>query len=114
MSNNRVIVGISLVGLAVLLIGGMGMMGFGPSGMMGRFGAMGFGYSPFGMVMPILFLVLMIGGGTLLVAWLAQNVGHSRSEEPAGESPLDILKLRFAKGEITNEQFDDMKLHLGT
>ena len=113
MRNRNVIIVIIAAVLAVLLFGGMGMMSFGQNGMMGRFGAMGFGYSPLGMVMPMLLWILMLGGGALLVAWLVQRGGPSQSASTAGESPLHILKLRFAKGEITKEQFDEMKVHLG-
>ena len=36
------------------------------------------------------------------------HFGRERSEA-AGESPLHILKRRYAKGEITKEEFEKMK-----
>jgi uncharacterized membrane protein len=107
--NTTVIVAIVVVGLLVLLFGGMGLMGFGPGGMMGRYGMPGIGLNPFGMAAPLVLWALIIVGGVLLIARLAQGAGHSPSTMPADGSPLDILKLRHAKGEITKEQFEDSK-----
>jgi len=36
----------------------------------------------------------------------------TRSQQPAAQSiddPIKVLKLRFAKGEITKEEYDEMK-----
>lgn len=33
----------------------------------------------------------------------------SRLEGRSGESPLDILKRRYARGQITREQFEQMR-----
>ena len=113
MRNRNVIIVIIAAVLAVLLFGGMGTMGFGQNGMMGGNGTMGFGPGPFAMGMPLLFGVVIVGGAVLLIAAFGQNANHNRTAAPVGESPLDILKQRFAKGEITNEQFNEMKVHLG-
>ena len=119
MRNTNVIIAIVLVGSVVLLFSGLGLMGFGQGGMMGRYGLpggygmQGFGVSPFGMLMPLVFLALLIGGGVLLVLRLARSAGHSPSMALAGETPLDTLKLRYAKGELTKEQFEDSKRTLG-
>jgi len=84
---------------------GWGMMG---PGMMG-----GYGFSIFGMLIPVLLLILVVAG----VVWLAQGLGRGSSSPPAAgssaESPLDILKRRYAQGEITKEQFEQMKRDLG-
>jgi putative membrane protein len=42
---------------------------------------------------------------------IQSNTGES-SNQPQIESALDILKKRYAKGEITQEQFEEMKKHL--
>ena len=59
----------------------------------------------------ILLTVLLIIGG---VVWLAQMLTRAtRTSARPDESPLEILKRRYAKGEITKEQFDQMKRDLG-
>ena len=60
----------------------------------------------------ILFWGLIIAGVVWLVQSLARGTGSS-SGAPPGESPLEILKRRYAKGEITKEQFEEMKRDLG-
>ena len=55
----------------------------------------------------ILFWILIIIGIVLLARALATRgvVGPPG----AGESPLEILKRRYARGEITKEQFEEMR-----
>lgn len=61
----------------------------------------------------LLFWVLIIVG----IVWLIGSFGRSAStptvSAPVSESPLDILKRRYAKGEITKEQYEEMKNTLG-
>ena len=71
----------------------------------------------FGGLFSIALLVLVIGGAVWLVVALAcGRQGHTASALPSlpapGQTPLDILKARYAKGEITKEQFDEMKRDL--
>ncbi|MDO8550514.1 MAG: SHOCT domain-containing protein [Ignavibacteria bacterium] len=52
-----------------------------------------------------------------LVIWLVVNQSNRNRQNyqppPQQESPLDIIKTRYAKGEITKEQFEEMKKDLG-
>lgn len=57
----------------------------------------------------ILFWVLIILGVLYLIKLIA---GGGRSK-PTEETPLDILKRRYAKGEISKEDFEKMKEDLG-
>lgn len=86
------------------------MMGFG-MGMMGL-----------GVVVMVAFWVLVIGGAVWLVMTLARgnqsNVPSNQplslpSSAPSSQTPLDILKARYAKGEINKEQFEEMRRDLG-
>jgi putative membrane protein len=74
----------------------------------------GGGWSPFMWIMPLMmfvFWILIIVGIVFLIRWLIES---SRPGGPVvkGEAPMDILKQRYAKGEITKEQFDQMKKDL--
>lgn len=55
----------------------------------------------------ILFWVLVILGIIYLVK-LVVGVGAGKKGTDT-ETPLEILKRRYAKGEVTKEQFDQMK-----
>lgn len=99
---------VAIVILLGILSGGGMMGGFGPWGMMGGFAG------PWGIITMLLFWVLIIGGVVALVAWL---VGLSRPgtaiTREQSDSALEILKVRYAKGEITKEQFEAMRHDLG-
>jgi putative membrane protein len=82
----------------------------------GRFGCgygegwrpmMHFGYG--GMFMGMILLIVL----AVAVVWWFTKGGlcKNRGALP-GESPLDILKRRYAAGEITKEQFEGMKKDL--
>ena len=117
MKNTGTILGVILVvALVVFLLGGVGMMGFGgfgTGGMMGGYGPRGFGFNPIGTIISLVFWALIIGSIVLLVVWLARNAGRISSTASAGDAPLDILKARYAQGEITKEQFDVIKRDVG-
>ncbi len=54
----------------------------------------------------ILFLLLVIVGVMFIARWL---LDRNDKESPAKESPLDILKRRYAQGEIDRDTFERMK-----
>jgi putative membrane protein len=123
MKNVGTIVGVVLLVLLVLLLlGGVGMMGFGGMGMgpgmMGGYagyGGMmggGYGFNPLGLILSLVLWALIISGIVLLVVWLARSANGGGSLIASSESPLDILKRRYARGEVTKEQFDAIKRDL--
>ncbi len=64
---------------------------------------MNFGYG--GGFMWILLLVVL----GVLIYFLLQASKSKGSDRSVTETPLDILKKRYAKGEITKEEFDRIK-----
>lgn len=87
---------------------GGGMFGYGSGMMNGNFG---FGMmNGFGGIFMILLWVVIIGLGVWLISNLVSRTNSQPpSNLPSVESPLDILKKRYARGEITKEQFDEMR-----
>jgi putative membrane protein len=68
----------------------------------------------FPMIMMIIMLLVVFGifgRGGFRPPW-SKGDGRRHSESPGSETPLDILKKRYAKGEITKEEFDQMKKDL--
>ena len=63
-------------------------------------------------IWPVFLLVfgVLCVAGILWAVQLATRAGsQSVGRGPAGEAPLEILRRRYAGGEITQEQFDDMR-----
>jgi len=73
--------------------------------MMGGFG-MGFGL--FGFLLMIVFWVAIIALGVWLVSNLFPKAGSTAGSQ-AGESALEILKRRYARGELTREEYEAMR-----
>ena len=67
----------------------------------------GSGFAPFGFIFMILWWALIIAGIVALVKWLSRNSGTA-----GGNSAIDILKERYAKGEIDKKEFDERKKDL--
>lgn len=125
MRSTGTITGIVLVVLLlVLLLGGAGMMGFGGfgmgPGMMGGYGMpgfggqFGFGFNPLGVILSLVFWALIIGGIVLLVLWFVRNPGRTTSTTSAGETPLDLVKARYARGEINKQQYEELRRDLAS
>ncbi|MDT8901421.1 SHOCT domain-containing protein [Anaeroselena agilis] len=61
------------------------------------------------MMLPmLLFWGLLIWGGIVLVRKLSWS-SHPNRLAPESGKALEILKERYAKGEITREEFEQMK-----
>jgi len=68
-----------------------------------------------GPMMMVFFLVILVFVAILLFRWLG---GHGSSHTgmhhtTPGRPPIDILKERFAKGEIEKEEFEERRSVLG-
>ncbi len=63
-------------------------------------------------MIPLLFVVVIAGIGAL-VWWMSRRGNTAVTMSAASrETPLDILKARYARGELTQEQFEQMKRDL--
>ena len=80
-------------------MGGYGMNGYG----MGGFG--------FGGIFMILVWVLIIAGIVMLAKWLFTAYGTG-SRNGDGSNALDILKERYARGEIDEQEYQKRKRDL--
>lgn len=58
----------------------------------------------FGWIFMILFWILVILG----IVFLVRLVSGAQKNKQSPESPIDILKKRYAKGEITKDEFQKM------
>ena len=86
--------------------------------MMGYYG--GYGYGPMmgwgygggwlGWILMALFWVLVIVGIITLIRWLSH--GGRRGWHNHGHSAIDVLKERYAKGEIDRKEFEEKKKDL--
>ena len=78
--------------------------GYGP-GMMGWGGGYGMFFGP---LLMILTLIVVIAAIVLLIQWLGGGSWQG-AQKPTGPAPLDILKARFARGEIDRQEFEDRR-----
>ncbi|HYL88841.1 MAG TPA: SHOCT domain-containing protein [Burkholderiales bacterium] len=76
--------------------------------MMGNWGGWGWGMG-FGWIFMILFWALVILGIVALAKWLFSVGGGAGS---SGKSALDLLKERYARGEVSREQYEQMRRDL--
>jgi putative membrane protein len=83
-------------------------MGPGP-GMMGW----GYGMGWFGMILMGLFWIAIIVGIIFLIRWLFVSAGTKSYRADSEDSALEILKKRYARGEINKEEFEQKKKDLG-
>lgn len=80
----------------------------------GTFGT-GFGYA--GGIIMMVFWVAVLIAIILFIVWLVRQtqVGGNTVAPPlgGGETALDILKRRYAQGEIDKSEFEEKKKDLG-
>lgn len=81
------------------------------------------GAGTFGGILMMVFWVAIIVGIVLLIVWLVRQTQAGSGVGPAhhmpppggpphGETPLEILKKRYARGEIDKAEFEEKKKDL--
>ncbi|MBW1980532.1 MAG: SHOCT domain-containing protein [Deltaproteobacteria bacterium] len=73
---------------------------------------MGWGMGWFGMIFMFVFWILLIVGLVFLIKWLIHSTRSSKDGVIGSSRPLEILKERYARGELSKEEFDRMKQDL--
>jgi len=81
-----------------------------PGTMMNGWG-MEWGMGWFGGLLMILFWILVIVGVVFLVRWL-MNAPQRDSSQKSPNRALEILKERYARGEIDKQEFEEKKKDL--
>jgi putative membrane protein len=80
---------------------------------MGRWMPGGWGMGWFGMIFMIVFWVLIIAGLVTLVKWLINNTNSKGvSGVDTSSDAIEILKTRYARGEIKRENYESMRKDL--
>jgi putative membrane protein len=82
--------------------------------MMGNYGYGGFGW--IGMILGLLITLGLIIGLVLLVVWAVRRMGvnvQPVSQNLPGQSARDIAQVRYAKGEINREEYQQILSDLG-
>ncbi|MDO9229215.1 MAG: SHOCT domain-containing protein [Syntrophales bacterium] len=100
--------GLSLMLMTGLLVSCAGEGYFGPQGRGGWRSMMHYGFGNGGMFMWIIFLIV-IG---LLIYYVVEAQKTKGQTPTQNENPLDILRRRYAKGEIAREEYERMKKDL--
>lgn len=67
-------------------------------------------YGWIGMIISVVFTMIILGGLVWLVVWAVRRSGTGGygSQNPAGISAKEIAQQRYARGEITREQYQQL------
>ncbi len=77
-------------------------------------GSVGYGTSFWSLGLMLLFGLLVIAGVILLVIWAVRSSGaHARTPAATPDAAMEAARRRYASGEITKEQFDEILRNLG-
>jgi putative membrane protein len=63
-------------------------------------------------VFGFIIFVVFCGAVIWLVVWTIKRANGHKSTDVSTQNALDIARTRYAKGEITKEQFEQMKKDL--
>jgi putative membrane protein len=73
----------------------------------------GYTFPMLGGAVMTLFCVLVVVAIVWAVVSVSRNTGQRNATQPRSKSPFDVLKRRYATGEINKEQFEEMTHNLG-
>ena len=73
---------------------------------------MGYGMMGFGLV-GLLFNLLIVVGVVVLIVWAVRRFSAGSHDVSHTQTPREILQARYARGEITREQYQQMLSDLG-
>jgi len=68
---------------------------------------MGYGMMGFGLI-GLLFNLLIVVGVVVLIVWAVKRFSNGNYVGTHTEAPRDILQARYARGDITREQYQEM------
>jgi putative membrane protein len=71
-----------------------------------------FGNAVFGLIGACVLFLVVIAAIVLLVLWITRTTRTTQAAAQA-QAPLDVLKARYARGEVTKEQYEEIKKELG-
>ncbi|WP_332897331.1 SHOCT domain-containing protein [Haladaptatus sp. CMSO5] len=80
-----------------------GMMGYG--GMMGGYGTTSGWWPLVGMFVPLVFLLVLLGGGYLVFRRVTES---QASRNPA----MEELRVAYARGELSDDEFEERRVKL--
>ena len=84
----------------------MMMWGGWPNMMGGLFGGLGFIW----VIFIFIFILAIIAGVIILIIWAVRRTGNTQqSQQISGNAAISALKERYAKGEITKEEYENIK-----
>ena len=101
---------ISILSYVILITPALAQAGRTSDWHMGRWMMGGWGMGWLGMIFMVLFWGLIIAGVVSLIRWLIQSTGSTRNNsDNIRPKAIDILKERYARGEIDRNEFESMK-----
>jgi len=105
---NKIVLSGAFVALAQLAAAPAFAQYYGNRGMWWGHG-WGYGGMMFGGLLMIIFWGSIIVLAVLAVRWIAGNNSQREAPPQPRQSPLDILKERFARGEIDKKEYEERK-----
>jgi putative membrane protein len=66
----------------------------------------------FSIILMGLFWIAVIVAILFLIRWLIVSSGHKNRRDRSGDTALEVLRMRYARGEINKEEFQEKRKDL--